>query len=267
MWLEIVLLIIGIICVAASYIFFVKSDEDSANTIDVSLSDKQKEDIKAQISQAFEDTMEETKNACVDKTEVELDKLSNKKIQELAEYSETVLSEINRNHSEVMFLYDMLNEKNKEVHNNIRDISLASMKLADENALLEAAATQSDSKENTTIQKNNKKNTSESSDKKNSAKKTTASDKADVKKKTSAKQTASKAKKVNTDDYLAELAAASMDEQDDKTDNISVNIGGNKKEVILSLYREGKSNVEIAKTLGLGVGEVKLVIDLFKGKK
>ena len=34
---------------------------------------------------------------------------------------------------------------------------------------------------------------------------------------------------------------------------------------MLALYRQGKSSVDIAKTLGLGVGEVKLVIDLFTG--
>lgn len=40
--------------------------------------------------------------------------------------------------------------------------------------------------------------------------------------------------------------------------------GRNSNERILELYRQGKSKVEIAKELGLGVGEVKLVIDLFK---
>ena len=44
----------------------------------------------------------------------------------------------------------------------------------------------------------------------------------------------------------------------------SESIGANKNEQILELYRQGKSNVVIAKTLGLGVGEVKLVIDLYK---
>jgi len=41
--------------------------------------------------------------------------------------------------------------------------------------------------------------------------------------------------------------------------------GRSNKEKILALYKEGKSNVAIAKELGLGVGEVKLIIDLFKG--
>ncbi|MCI8463697.1 MAG: hypothetical protein HFG25_12285 [Lachnospiraceae bacterium] len=39
----------------------------------------------------------------------------------------------------------------------------------------------------------------------------------------------------------------------------------NSNDRILVLYRQGKSSVDIAKTLGLGVGEVKLVIDLFTG--
>ena len=44
----------------------------------------------------------------------------------------------------------------------------------------------------------------------------------------------------------------------------SVNYASNHNEEILRLYKEGKSNVAIAKELGLGVGEVKLVIDLAK---
>lgn len=40
--------------------------------------------------------------------------------------------------------------------------------------------------------------------------------------------------------------------------------GRNSNEKILELYRQGKSNVAIAKELGLGVGEVKLVIGLYK---
>lgn len=40
--------------------------------------------------------------------------------------------------------------------------------------------------------------------------------------------------------------------------------GQNNNEKILKMHRQGKSTVEIAKELGLGVGEVKLVIDLYK---
>ena len=39
----------------------------------------------------------------------------------------------------------------------------------------------------------------------------------------------------------------------------------NNNDRILRMHKEGISNVDIAKELGLGVGEVKLVINLFKG--
>ena len=40
--------------------------------------------------------------------------------------------------------------------------------------------------------------------------------------------------------------------------------GQNNNEKILEMHRQGKSTVAIARELGLGVGEVKLVIDLYK---
>ena len=39
-----------------------------------------------------------------------------------------------------------------------------------------------------------------------------------------------------------------------------------KNEAILRLYEQGLSDVEIAKELSMGIGEVKLVKDLFKGQ-
>ena len=41
--------------------------------------------------------------------------------------------------------------------------------------------------------------------------------------------------------------------------------GRNSNERILDLHKAGKSNMAIAKELGLGLGEVKLVIDLLEG--
>ena len=38
------------------------------------------------------------------------------------------------------------------------------------------------------------------------------------------------------------------------------------KDVILEMHKSGLSILEIAKHLGLGVGEVKLVVDLYQGE-
>lgn len=58
-----------------------------------------------------------------------------------------------------------------------------------------------------------------------------------------------------------EAEATNMDISFMQTEDMT---GLNSNERILTLHRQGKSKVAIAKELGLGVGEVKLVIDLYK---
>lgn len=313
---------------AVSFIFFMKADgpEAVAAKVNVGLSDKQKEDIKLQISKVFEEEMEDMKEEVRERTENALEKLSNQKIQELSDYSETILSEINKNHTEVMFLYDMLNEKSKEVHNNVRDISIAADRLneAKESALAVAEALETKPKRTTRTSK--KGDTAKSSGDGDTAKDGAAPQnqqeadavtgesaaQAPVKRtRTSGKASSSKtAAKMNADkaedgaadagepevkkaapkrtrsggskqapeeqhstqeyDYsevTAQVAASAEDGVPDAVGDTQFMMGGNKKDAVLALHREGRSNVDIAKTLGLGIGEVKLVIDLFKGQK
>ena len=41
----------------------------------------------------------------------------------------------------------------------------------------------------------------------------------------------------------------------------------NHSEAVLALYKEGKSGMDIARELSLGLGEVQLVIGLYEGKR
>lgn len=265
--LEIVLLLIGIICVAVSFIFFMKIDgPENVQSVNVSLSDKQKEAIKGQISAVFkEQTDELTRNIEVN-TRDALEHLSNEKIKELSEYSDTVLADINKNHTEVMFLYDMLNEKNKEVHNNIRDMQIATEAakevMAQQNEAVQAQML-SEAQEKPVLEPSadTAAKTSSGTRKRTTKPKTEEAEAAAVKEAQSAVDEQPVAEQLKAD---AGNAAESL--SDDKKAEKPIS-NENKKDAVLSLYNEGKSNVEIAKTLGIGVGEVKLVIDLFKGIK
>lgn len=75
------------------------------------------------------DILDEQIDNVKEQTEISLDKLSNQKMLEMNEYSDTILQEINRNHNEVMFLYDMLNEKKKEINNTVRDMNVTKRRL------------------------------------------------------------------------------------------------------------------------------------------
>lgn len=282
--LEVTLLVIGLIVIAASFIFSNKADGEEGNgSKSVEFTEKQKEDIRKQVMNILDDEIEDVK----DKTEVALDKLSNQKMLEMNEYSDTILGEINRNHNEVMFLYDMLNEKKKEINITVRDMNIAKKEI--ENTVKSADEPVKNTKKKDIMQeiadmnedvggfmaseeilKEEKRFTGS---KKNASildqldavveavsDDTPADEDAVVKKtrkKTATGRTAAKrVKDAVTKESLRENTAG----RDPKSLET-----GNNNERILELASKGKSNVEIAKELGLGIGEVKLVIDLFKG--
>ena len=231
--LEIVLLLIGIICIAVSFMFSVKLDgPEKTQSPGTKLSDNQKEDIRRQITSVFNEQTARITQTVEDRTRDELERLSNQKIKEFAEYSDTVLGEINKSHNEVMFLYDMLNEKSKEVHNNIRDMQKAADK---QKASIDRERSPHAPKDNTDPDKNHMEEAALL--------------------------------------YNAEISAA-VDvnkavsvSQDENVQAGGIEAGDSKRDNVLKLYKQGKSVIEIAKTLGIGVGEVRLVIDLFKGTK
>jgi hypothetical protein len=274
--LEIALLTIGLIVIVASFVFSSKSDGDTMHNVkDVTFTDKQKEDIKKQITDILDEQIENVK----EQTEISLDKLSNQKMLEMNEYSDTILQEINRNHNEVMFLYDMLNEKKKEINNTVRDMNVTKKEIE---------------KSKTAPKKQNVidsiKDMSEDTGGFMASEELLREEQKDVdtRKKDILNQLDAVVEAVS-DDVSADLeavekkpkkrtstgrtAAKRMKEtvkketlREDNRDPKAFETGNN-NEKILQLSKEGKSNVEIAKELGLGIGEVKLVIDLFKGGK
>lgn len=274
--LEIALLTIGLIVIVASFVFSSKSDGDTMHSVkDVTFTDKQKEDIKKQIMDILDEQIENVK----EQTEISLDKLSNQKMLEMNEYSDTILQEINRNHNEVMFLYDMLNEKKKEINNTVRDMNVTKKEIEKSKTV---------PKKQTVI--DSIKDMSEDTGGFMASEELLKEEQKDVytRKKDILNQLDAVVEAVS-DDVSADLeavekkpkkrtstgrtAAKRMKEtvkketlREDNRDPKAFETGNN-NEKILQLSKEGKSNVEIAKELGLGIGEVKLVIDLFKGGK
>lgn len=274
--LEIALLTIGLIVIVASFVFSSKSDGDTMRNVkDVTFTDKQKEDIKKQIMDILDEQIENVK----EQTEISLDKLSNQKMLEMNEYSDTILQEINRNHNEVMFLYDMLNEKKKEINNTVRDMNVTKKEIEKSKTVPKKQTvidSIKDMSEDTggfmaseeLLREEQKDVDTKKKDILNQLDAVVEAVSDDVsadleavekkpKKRTSTGRTAAKRTK-----ETVKKETLREDNRDPKAFET-----GNNNEKILQLSKEGKSNVEIAKELGLGIGEVKLVIDLFKGGK
>ena len=120
---EIVLLVIGIICVIVGIILGL-TDNNEKEATESSVSDYDAASQVSQVAQTIDSIIEKKMQDIEDKTEARLDKISNTKILEMNEYADGVLKEINRNHNEVMFMYDMLNEKDKEIKTTVKDVNV-----------------------------------------------------------------------------------------------------------------------------------------------
>lgn len=78
-------------------------------------------DVREKIS----DIVDETVNYSIEKTERAMERVANEKIMAVNEYSDTVLEEINKNHKEVVFLYDMLNDKHDNLMATVNETTQA----------------------------------------------------------------------------------------------------------------------------------------------
>ena len=229
--LEIVLLIAGVIIFTGS--FFLPLGGEKNTGIDQKAA---KEEIHGLVEEEMnnvrskmQDKMEETSEDAIEKAERALERLTNEKIMAVNEYSDTVLQEIHKNHEEAMFLYDMLNSK----HANIKD-TVSKMDKA-----VKAA-------ENKTLE--NK----------------TAENKAAAEKTATDKTAGTVAEEKTADAFQTETLIQPENSPEIGFIGETVQEGQNNNEKILEMHKQGKSTVAIAKELGLGVGEVKLVIDLYK---
>lgn len=107
-----ILIILGIILIIASFFIPDKGEEEDFRE---NLTPTDRANLIAQgrkeIDGIFHDRAEDT----IEKVEEQLSRLSNEKIISVSEYSDQVLEKINQNHQEVVFLYNMLNEKEEEM--------------------------------------------------------------------------------------------------------------------------------------------------------
>lgn len=227
--LEITLIIIGIIVIIVSSRLVdrsqvTKSQLNRSKAIDeVQFTESELKQIKDKLDVQLTKISEEIIISADD----ELSRLSNEKIMAVGEYSDQILEKIKRNHEDVIFLYNMLNDKENELKAAVKEIDTSKKKVQD---ILES--------------------------KKELVKEQSVKKQAEVKQ-TGQQMKSPRPKLENSTDSLNKTVNLPSFE-----DN-----GANSNTQILALYSKGKSVVEISKLLGLGQGEVKLVIDLFRGRE
>lgn len=127
---EIILIIAGAVICILGYLMPAKK-EDMDETLQLIGEDEVRKVVDKEVGEAkthISDIIDETVSYAIEKTERSMERVTNEKIMAVNEYSDTVLEEINKNHKEVLFLYDMLNDK----HDNLKATVAEASRTAEE---------------------------------------------------------------------------------------------------------------------------------------
>ncbi len=290
----IIVILVGIVIFVVSFLIPVGNEDPDSDLYEVS----QEEIHKAVAAEAergrirMEEVVDETVTYAIEKAERAMERVSNEKIMAIGEYSDTVLKDIDKNHKEVAFLYDMLNDK----HDNLQETVKVAQQAATDARQASEDAQQSTSEAYQATQEVQQalRATEETTEEKVSMTADELLDaidevaveerpaeefhafeppKVEVVPKKSTKKTSSRKKAASSGEKAdaAEASAKAVDPEkipqlqfstgDEESDNLG---RANNNDRILEMHRAGKSNMAIAKALGLGMGEVKLVIDLYQ---
>jgi len=171
--------------------------------------------------------VEEKVEEVSEKVEIALERESNLKIMAIDEYSGTVMESMKKTHDEIMFLYSMLNDKHTEMTSLTGDLQRLAANIR---SMQEKVSNQAEA------------------------------------------YTPTKSVETTTSETYLEKAVAVKENQEERSileeDKMEFyEEAVNHNDMILALHKEGLSKVEIAKKLSLGVGEVSLVIGLYKGEE
>ena len=231
--LEICLLVVGIVLMIASFFITEKlSNSELKKLSDLSTNEMQKilerslNDAQVKVDNMVDQVIDHSIEKSMEIVERALDKETNEKMRVLTEYSDTVLESINKTHNEVMFLYSMLNDKHSELTKYAGNLAQLAIHLEELEQNVEKTLAESDE----IIQK---------------------AQEARQEQQVSATPAESVAEEV-----VLEPEEAEPETQEEEQVNHN--------QLILEKYKDGKSAIEIARELGLGVGDVRLVIGLFR---
>lgn len=222
--LQIILLVVGLVCIVGS--FFVSEKLSSSDLEEMKKMSEQELKIILEkemqgASDTIEERLQEKLDAIMEDLERKGDLETNQKIMAISEYSDTVLNSMNKSHDEIVFMYDMLGDKQEKVTELTKEMQMMESAILQMEQVLDEKISFVQEEAQKEIQ-------------------------------ISPEEIVIQAEQiVSMEDALQTQVAA--DVKNAAADNAR----------ILDLYQKGLSEVEIAKQLGRGLGEVKLVLGLF----
>ena len=122
---EIILIAIGVMIAILGFILPSGKRDGSVDPeeLEEMVQDKLDRSLNESVRRTIEGMAKDAVDEAIDDDKLELSRISNEKVMEISEYAGTVLEDIKKNHDEVVFMYDMLNDKHKNLTNAVTEMT------------------------------------------------------------------------------------------------------------------------------------------------
>ncbi len=229
---EWILLLIGSVFMIGSFFITEKLSPSELNKISELSESEIKKIIDRGLESAknrIEDAIDNQIEESTDKVDRALDKETNDKIMAISEYSDTVLESMNKTHNEIMFLYSMLNDKHTELTGMTSNLQRLAADVRSLEESMPRFIEQPVMQQQVPVFEQSVTSMPE-----------------------------------QTEEVVPEVEKVEVSsqpvEQQKQTEK------DNRNSEILALYKEGLTEIQIARKLKMGIGEVRLVIGLYRGE-
>ncbi len=268
----IILIIIGIICIFTSCFAVSKSDKNEEKITD-GVKDELSEKDKEHIRELVDSYMHEYIESKLPEIEERINQFLDNKTNILSEYVDAIKEDLKQNSNEVSIMYNMINDKQKEIKLTatlVDEYKKGVEKMISDNRKEKDAPDKSvvNDKENAPTESDIERETDfkqetefqEKEDSKAEDETQAEINESGFKDETD-EENVNKNHDIDNDDKYDEYADEFAENYDE-----GIDAGDNVEESVMNMYKSGLSILEIGRTLGLGVGEVKKIVDAKHGE-
>lgn len=242
---ELILLLVGCIFMVGSFFITEKLSPSELNKLAEISEDELKNIVNRQVENAgvkIEEAIDERLEASMDRVDRALEKETNEKIMAINEFSDTIVENMNKTHSEIMFLYSMLNDKHVELTGMVSDLQRLAADVRNMQERIPTSGAVPAAQPVPLV---------------------TPQPVVPVVRASAVIQNAAEVPKAEEKEQPKRTAEEELEHEGQVSEQEEEE---NHNKRILALHKEGCNVVDIAKKLGLGIGEVRLVIGLYKGE-
>lgn len=255
--IEVALLLIGVVFIIGSFFIIEKLSPEELSRVSELSEDELRIVMDRELATAgakISDVVDQTVDLSINQIQRRMEKDTNEKIMAISEYSDLAMEQLKKFNNEVTFLYSMLGDKHTELNESIAQL----------NDLMNACQTVQAQMASTLRQLQPPKSVQQRQDQKRQVQQQPVQQ---VQRQYPEQETISEEpeRRIEEPKRLPQQETVEVQQEEEFAETAAEGRSMSVREEILERYRSGEDMKDIARDLSLGFGEVKLIVELYKG--